>query len=152
MSYQSIFEELQQLRNHLYGDFLIAEKKRIVELYHIILHKQVKNLNCGDCYRDAFIELYTYVKQHLTEVLSDYPFVLKEGEVIHFFGESEYYSNEVPEQVARKYLQTFPNAISKFSQYPDDWQKQESENKATKLQEIDTAPTKRGRGRPPKNK
>lgn len=165
-SYQAIFEELKQLRNHLYGDFLIAEKNRIVELYRLILHKQVKNLACADCYRDAYIELYTYVQRHQDRVIESNPFVLKEGEIVHFFGEAEYYSHVIPEKVARRFLSMFPNGISKFAEYPDDWQslentdEQEADNNVDDEEEAaegeptesESAPVKRGRGRPRKIK
>lgn len=157
-SYQAIFEELKQLRNHLYGDFLVAEKTRIVELYQLILHKQVRNLACADCYRDAFIELYTYVQRHQDRSLEDYTFVLKEGETIHFFGEPEYYTNAIPDTVARKFLSMFPNAISKFAEYPDDWNSQTDEEEQEVEGNVDegetteevSVPVKRGRGRPRK--
>lgn len=142
MTYKEIFEELKQLRNHLHGDFLIAEKQRIVELYRQILNKEVKNLNCADCYRDAFIELYNHVNRHKEDILEENHYALKEGEYIHFFGETEYWRNPIPDSVAKRYLMSYPSAISKFERYPEDWASDESKK-------VDDSKVKK-RGRPKK--
>ena len=43
---------------------------------------------------------------------------LKPGILVHFFGEAEYYSHNIPDEVAERYIRENPQNINDFIEYP----------------------------------
>lgn len=133
-TYEALMLRLEEMRGHLKGGFSSVEQTEIVELYMAVLGKRVKNLSCGDCYRDAFIEIFTHLKS-LGKMPTQPRYVLKTGEFLHEFGTSEYYSNPLPDEIAEKFLKLNPSLITIFDTFPEDWDANNEE----------AAPKKRGR-------
>lgn len=111
--------ELSKKRN--YTD---EEKHEIASLYpQVTQFIFVQRKGCADCYRDACIEMVTYLRKHgkFRERLN---FVLRNGVVIQLggFGSSDFYTNaNLCDAVAIAYLREHPNEISLFQRYPEDW-------------------------------
>lgn len=120
MTYDELMKEMRELRNHYDCGFSVSEQQRITELYWRILRKKINNLNCQDCYRDAFIETYTYLKRTGT-MPAERHYELIAGRCLHIFGTSEYLFDVTDEQ-AEKFLAQCPAAISNFKVYPEDWE------------------------------
>lgn len=100
--------------------FSSSERTLISYLYGNILGKTIRNLSCGDCYRDAYIELVTFLKKNVGDVPVR-KYRLKEGETLHEFGSAEYYSNPISDEIAKIFLHRHPSLINKFEEYPYDW-------------------------------
>ena len=122
MSYDEVMKEMRDMRSHFDGGFSVLEKTRIVELYSRILGKTFdqNRLACGDCYRDAFLEIFTFLQKNGT-LPEEKHYKLKAGRCLHIFGTSEYLF-EVTDTQAEKFLAQFPNAIVDFEVYPEDWE------------------------------
>lgn len=136
MTYEEIMTELREMRNHFDSGFSSLERQRIGELYQRILGKQIVNMNCQDCYRDAFIETYTYL-QRTGKLPEEKHYKLKEGKCLHLFGTSEYLFDVTDEQ-AETFLAQMPNAIESFKKFPEDWQERVEKRKARKMRKKST--------------
>lgn len=112
--------ELRELRGHYDSGFSTLEKQRIVELYWQICHKQIKDIACPDCYRDAFIEVFSSLNK-LGKMPEEKHYALMKGKCLHLFGTSEYLYDVTDEQ-AEKFLAQSPHSISLFKTYPEDWE------------------------------
>lgn len=120
MTYNEVMDELKEMRSHYDSGFSSLEKQRIMELYWRILRKKIKNIACGDCYRDAFLEIFTFLKRE-GKLPEEKHYELQDGKYLHIFGSSEYLFDVTDEQ-AETFLGQFPQAISDFKTYPEDWE------------------------------
>lgn len=103
------------------GELLSSDKSFIESYYERILFKRFNNRGCGQCYNDAFIEMYTYVKRNGIKDMGK--FILKREELIHIQGDKQVYARpNITDEIAIKYLSEYPNAIKKFETYPDNWE------------------------------
>lgn len=130
MNYEDIIKELREMRNHYDSGFSSLERQRIGELYQRILGKQITNMNCPDCYKDAFIETFTTL-QRLGKLPEEKHYKLKDGKVLHVFGTSQYLF-DVNDEQAETFLAQFPQLIDSFAKYPEDWQERVEKRKAKK--------------------
>lgn len=100
------------------GELSSSDKSFIDSYYERILSKSFNRSNCNQCYRDAFIEIYIYVKQNGIKKMGKY--ILKREELIHIAGDPQVYTRaNLTDDIAIKYLKKYPNAISKFESFPD---------------------------------
>lgn len=119
--YEETMELLSSMKAHFDDGFTSSERSTIEYLYSLVCTKHVRRNGCGDCYRDAYIEIYTKLKR-LGKMVKTPNYVLKAGALIHPFGTSEFYTlNNIPDDVAEKYLGQYPAQISLFEKYPSDW-------------------------------
>ena len=122
MTYSKALETVERLKTTISNEFSASDKENIVTLYREVLRKEFVKSTCNDCYRDALIEVYTYLKREgKMKEKSDY--TLKNGVVIQVFGTNKVYTNEnITNETAEAYLKEYPKAINQFAHYPDDWE------------------------------
>ncbi|MBP1615563.1 MAG: hypothetical protein H6Q13_3011 [Bacteroidetes bacterium] len=122
MTYSKALEIAEKLKMTISNEFSASDKENIVALYREVLRKEFVKSGCNDCYRDALIEVYTYLKREgKMKEKSDYS--LKNGVVIQVFGTNKVYTNEnITNETAEAYLKEYPKAINQFAHYPDDWE------------------------------
>ena len=121
-TYEETIKTLEEMRSRFSSGFSYSDKAQIEELYLLVCGKRVRNTGCGDCYRDAFIEIRYKLKQMKT--MPKKPnYILKAGVVLHKPGTSKFYTlNNVPDDAAEEWLGEFPHDINKFETYPTDWE------------------------------
>lgn len=127
MQYDEIMNELREMRSHYDSGFSTVEKTRIVDLYWLILHKRVANLTCPDCYRDAFLEMFTFLQRN-GALPEEKHYTLAEGKYLHIFGTSDYLFDVTDEQ-AETFLSQCPDGIVDFAEYPEDWEERVKKRK-----------------------
>jgi len=126
-TYDEIMKELREMRNHYDSGFSSSEQTRIIDLYWLILHKRIQNPSCSDCYRDAFLETFTFLQRN-GALPEEKHYLLKEGNCLHIFGSSEYLFDVTDEQ-AETFLSQCPSAIDEFCEYPEDWEERVNKRK-----------------------
>lgn len=119
--YEVVMSRLTEMRSRYDSGFSSSDRLYIENLYPALLGKRVRRTGCGDCYRDAFIEIYTYLKR--TGTMPTKPnYILKAGVVIHPRGTNQFYANNnIPDNIAEEHLAQFPEAIEDFKSYPIDY-------------------------------
>ncbi|MCP3895148.1 MAG: hypothetical protein GY706_11045 [Bacteroides sp.] len=121
MMYQDALTKVNDLRARMDSGFSNQDKLSISKLYSSVLGKSVVNTRCSDCYRDALIEVYNYLKRE-RKMKEKCDYSLKNGVVLQFFGTSEVYTNvNLTNDVSEKYLKQFPAAAETlFAHTPAD--------------------------------
>ena len=129
--YEQIMTRLGDMRVRFDAGFSSSDRELLEELNQQFFGKRITHTGCGDCYRDAYVIIYNKLKRegNMPKV-SEYR--IRPGEVVHFFGESEYYTLDVSSEVAERCLRKNPADIIKFDRYPEDWEKRISDAKETK--------------------
>ena len=103
------------------GELSSSDKSFIESNYERILSKRFSRQGCGQCYKDAFVEIYIHIKKNGIKTMGK--FILKREVVLHIAGDSNVYTRaNITDEVAVKYLRKYPQAISQFEVYPDDWE------------------------------
>lgn len=113
-----------------------SDKCTIENLYKEVLDKTFVRTSCGDCYRDAVIEMYTYLRRN-GKMKEKSNYALKNGVVLQMgFSSSEMYTNaNLTDEAAERYLAKNPTGVKYFSRFPEDWEaraKKTTEEKAVK--------------------
>ena len=121
IDYSTMMGELEEMRSRFDKGFSSPDRERIVFLYSSLLGKTVRRRGCSDCYRDAYIEIYTYLKR-LGHMPKKSNYSLKPGIIVHPQGTNKFYANNnIPDDVAEEYLAKFPANIIEFASYPADY-------------------------------
>lgn len=122
MEYQEALNMADDLRARFDAGFSVSDKESIAELYSEVLRKEFKKTNCNDCYRDALIEVYNYLKTE-GKMKEKCAYSLLAGVIIQDFESGKIYTNaNLTDEVAESYLKKFPKQIQMFAKYPDNWE------------------------------
>ena len=130
---EEILSDLSEMKGRL-NDLSFSDKSFIESLYQIVLRRPFTRTGCGDCYKDAVIQMYTYLqKNEIMEKKSNY--LLKAGVVLRFTDDNNIYTNfNMTDEAAERILKERPGAIGKFQMYPEDWEKRISGGSNAQLQ------------------
>lgn len=130
------FENNLNRLNENKGGFSMSDRELIEKFYFMVLGKYFKRTNCGDCYKDALIEInIRYKKTNTINKMSN--FKLKNGVVL--------ISNQIPDVMSYKntsdilsikFLKINPDFINFFAIYPENWE--ELVNTTEKVDEIES--------------
>ena len=118
-----------------------SDKSFIENTYKIVLWRQFTKTSCGDCYKDAVMQIYNYLKKN--EIMTRKSnYLLKAGVILMMPGCKDIYNNQnLTDDVAERHLKDKPKAINLFESYPEDWEKRiEGEPKAPKVPKEPKAP------------
>lgn len=122
MKYQEALFMVDDLKTRFDAGFSSSDKESISELYREVLRKELKRTNCNDCYRDALIEVYNYLKTE-KKMKEKCAYSLLAGFIIQDFENGKMYTNaNLTDEVAEGYLKRFPKQIQMFAKFPDDWE------------------------------
>lgn len=122
MTYQTALQKVDELRTRFDAGFSTSEKEDIAILYNEVLSKELKQTNCNDCYRDALIEVYNYLRTE-RKMKAKCSYSLLAGVIIQDFENGKVYTNaNLTDEVAEGYLKRFPKQIQMFAKYPDNWE------------------------------
>lgn len=111
-----------ELRTRFDVGFSASDKESITELYREVLRKELKRTNCNDCYRDALIEVYNFLKTE-KKMKEKCAYSLLAGAIIQDFENGKVYTNaNLTDGIAENYLKRFPKQIQMFARFPEDWE------------------------------
>ena len=116
MTYEQCVAKSEELRAKFSKSFSSSEKAVIVQMYSEVLGKTFRPTTCQQCYHDALIEIYLYLRKHKAmEKKSIYR--LRAGFIISCptFHNGQIYSNDnLTDAIAEEYLQMFPQKAAMF--------------------------------------
>lgn len=129
--YDDVMDKLEEMRSRYDYGFSCSDRDLIDQLYRMIYGKPVTNTGCSDCYRDAYVQIC--IKLRTDGRLPERPnYILRPGELIHFFGTSEYHINPVRDYIAEEFLDRFPGQIGIFLEFPEDWKERVEKHNRSK--------------------
>jgi len=122
------------------------DKKFIEDNYETVLRSPFTRRSCNDCYRDAVIQMFTYLKKNnLMEAKSNYR--LCRGILLHPKGTSEVYSYvNMTDEFAEAFLKEKPERIRMFESFPSDWKKRIKPVEKVETGETVKKPSKKKNG------
>lgn len=119
--YEQTMNVIEEMRSRFDSGFSSSDKETIVSLYQSVCGKKVRNTRCGDCYRDAFVEIRAKLKK-LGTMPKQPNYVLKAGVLFHPAGTSDFYVlDKITDEIAEKELAKNPDFINKFQIFPSDY-------------------------------
>lgn len=100
-----------------------SDKSDIELLYRQVLRKDFTKSSCNDCYHDAVIEMYLYLKR-TGNMKQKSNYTLKNGVLLQTeFGSNTMYTNaNLTDEVAENYLAKNPKGEILFASLPTDWE------------------------------
>lgn len=116
-----VVNKLEALRGK--SSLSASDKSDIQMMYRETLDKEFLKTSCNDCYHDAIIEMYVYLKRNgKMKERSNYS--LKNGVLLQMgFGSNEMYTNDnLTDEIAERYLAKNPKGFLLFSVVPTDYQ------------------------------
>lgn len=95
-----------------------AEQATIERLYYEVLGKPMRACRCPDKWRDAVLEIHSYIKKH-GKMKEKSNYKLRAGVILQVAGSSEVYTNDnLTDEVAAEFLAAHPNAAGRFETIP----------------------------------
>jgi len=122
MTYQEALDRVEELRGHGNAPFSIEQKRLIAQMYPEIMGKPFRRTACQRCYHDAVIEMAVKLrKEQKMREKCDYHmragFIIRCGD----FDGGEIYTNaNLTNDVARRYLERFPQKRVMFDHIPEE--------------------------------
>lgn len=114
---------VEELKGRFDAPFSSSDKVRIVRLYWEVLGKEFKPTSCQQCYHDALIEVYLYLKKY-NKMKAKCNYRMRAGFIISCprFANGKIYTNDnLSDDVAEEYLAQFPKNVDMFQQLPKDF-------------------------------
>ena len=122
MTYQEALDRVEELRGHGNAPFSVEQKRLISQIYPEIMGKPFRRTACQRCYHDAVIEMAVKLrKEQKMREKCDYHmragFIIRCGD----FDNGEIYTNaNLTNDVARRYLERFPQKRAMFDRIPEE--------------------------------
>jgi hypothetical protein len=122
MTYQEALVIVTGLRGHGNAPFSVEQKRKITAIYPEIMGKSFRRTACQRCYHDAVIEMAVKLrKEQKMREKCDYHmragFIIRCGD----FDGGEIYTNaNLTNDVARRYLERFPQKRAMFDRIPEE--------------------------------
>lgn len=159
-------EQAKTLTNDLRGRFNAPfssfDKQSIAQLYYEVLGKEFKPTTCQQCYHDALIEIYLYLKRE-NKMKAKCKYRMRAGFIINcptFHNGTVYTNANLTDEVAEEYIAAFPQNADLFQRLQSTEQSAEStdgevqgtEQSAESEIKPDTATKKTATGKSKANK
>lgn len=136
--YEKTMERLEEMRSRFKDGFSTSDRSFLETLNYRLFSKVITLTGCSDCYRDAYILIYTRLKND-KKMPKQSNYILKNGALLHEFGTPDYYSHQVSDEVAEHFLKMNPDDINLFQKFPSDWKERiEKKSKPKEVVEPET--------------
>ena len=121
MTYTEAREEAERLRQAYDRSYTEREKRMVARLYMEVLGKEFQPTTCQQCYHDALIEVYLYLKNNKT-MAKRCNYRLRAGFIISCpdFKSGKIFTNDnLTDAVAKEYLAKYPKQEKMFQKLPE---------------------------------
>jgi hypothetical protein len=136
---------VKELKGRFDAPFSSSDKAHIVRLYWEVLGKEFKPTSCQQCYHDALIEVYLYLKKY-NKMKDKCNYRMRAGFIISCprFANGKIYTNDnLTDDVAEEYLAQFPKNVEMFQQLPKDFSIKKVQEKVAKRNKKQEKPAKK---------
>lgn len=131
MEFTEAMNILTEMEGRYHNGFSFSDKRVLEQLHRQLLHREIENKGCSDCYRDAYMQIMVLLKKYNAMPNNKVNYALKGGAILRTAGSNKFYANPLPnDKVAEEYLAQYPDKINIFAQYPTDWEERVARRKA----------------------
>lgn len=120
LTYSETMATLLEMKGRHDDGFSSSDRLFIKEVYELLYGKPIKNTACSNCYRDAYILIYTKLKKDGT-MPKEKKFILLNGVLLHAFNGQVFTNANLTDEIAMDALNENPNRLDLFSKYPDNY-------------------------------
>lgn len=135
LSYIEVMERLSEMRDRFDAGFSSSDRLFINDMSVVVLSKCVRNTACGDCYRDAYLEIYHKLKM-LGTMPKEKKFVLRAGVLLHFNGKM-YVNENLTDDIAVAAISDNAGRKDLFQKFPDNLDELIAANRAMVAKEAE---------------
>lgn len=145
LTYDEAIRLLEDMKGRFNDGFSSLDHSIIEQLYSKVLNRVFTRTGCNDCYRDAYVLIYSTLKKTKEMPTRKSQYILKAGALLRKPGSNKFYANPLPnDEVPEAYLAEFPTQINLFASYPPDWEERvkarKEGRKAEDVPSADVAP------------
>lgn len=122
MVYKEARKLVEDLKGRFDQPFDHSDKQLIETLYFEVLRKEFKPTTCQQCYHDALVEIYCYLKKY-RKMKTKCNYRLRAGFIIQcpdFYHGKTFTNENLTDKVAREYLTKYPKQEEMFQQIPEE--------------------------------
>ena len=122
MTYKEAKAKTEDIRTRVDAPFDSSDKAMIEKLYYEVLRKEFKPTTCQQCYHDALIEIYLYLKKY-RKMKTKCKYRLKAGFIIccpDFYHGKIFTNENLTDKVAKEYLDKYPTKEDFFQEIPEE--------------------------------
>lgn len=122
MTYEEAKKQAEALKERFDAPYSASDKQLIEQLYFETTHKVFRPTSCQQCYHDAVIEIYCYIKNNKT-MPKKCNYVMKAGFIIScpdFYNGKIFTNENLTDKVAKEYLDKYPKMEGYFQKIPDE--------------------------------
>ena len=120
MTLDEVKKIIEKLRGRFDSPYSTSDKSSIEVLYYEVLGKTFRPTSCQQCYHDAVIEIYCYIKKN-NSMAEKSNYRLRAGVIINcpnFRGGKIYTNDNLTDKVASEFLKMFPEQDVLFQKLP----------------------------------
>ena len=120
MTLDEVKKIIEKLRGRFDSPYSTSDKSTIEGLYYEVLGKTFRPTSCQQCYHDAVIEIYCYIKKN-NSMAEKSNYRLRAGVIINcpnFRGGKIYTNDNLTDKVASEFLKMFPEQEVLFQKLP----------------------------------
>lgn len=102
----------EELKGRYHSPYSSEDKQKIRMLHREVLGREMKQTNCQNCFHDAVVEIYLFLKKYNIMVKRG-KYSMRAGFIIacpSFDGGKIYTNSNLTDEVAERYISEFPNA------------------------------------------
>jgi hypothetical protein len=116
-----IVSRLKEMKARL--DALSYSDKKFIEKTQMrVLRRPFIRTTCGECYKEAVIEIYIYLQKN--NLMEKTNYALHADVVLQPIESTDVYTNaNLTDEKAEELLRLKPSRIKYFTHYPEDWEK-----------------------------
>ena len=140
MTYDEAKKLIGELLERYDNPYSPKDKNTIETLHFDVLGKEFIPTTCQNCYHDAVIIIYNYLKTHKT-MAEKCNYRLRAGFIIHCpnFHNGQIYTNDsLTNEIAAEYLEKYPDNVDMFQELPDPTTEDAPQEDATDGEDVDT--------------
>lgn len=141
LTYDEAIRLLEDMKGRFNDGFSSLDHSIIEQLYSKVLNRVFTRTGCNDCYRDAYVLIYSTLKKTKEMPTRKSQYILKAGALLRKPGSNKFYANPLPnDEVPEAYLAEFPTQINLFASYPPDWEERvKARKEGRKVEDVPSA-------------
>lgn len=141
LTYDEAIRLLEDMKGRFNDGFSSLDHSIIEHIYGKVLNRVFTRTGCNDCYRDAYVLIYSTLKKTKEMPTRKSQYILKAGALLRKPGSNKFYANPLPnDEVPESYLAEFPSQINLFASYPPDWEERVKARKEGRKVEVAPSP------------
>lgn len=120
LTFSETMAALLEMRSRYDDGFSSTDRLFIKETYEFLFGEPITNTSCGNCYRDAYVLIYSKLKKEGI-MPKEKKFILLNGVLLHALNGQVFTNANLTDEIAMDALNENANRLDLFAKYPDNY-------------------------------